>query len=259
MTDDDRSPDSADSPPARKRRMRASDADRDAVLEVLARAHANGRLDVEEVDERQSAVMATKFLDELPAHLEDLPEGQDLAATIVRQVDPEGQGRGRGQGASGAGGPGTDLARRPGAHPPVPRDPHLRDPHLPATFGQMGGDTSLAVLGGKNVTLPEGTTHTQTWALLGGDNVDLTEVLTHPDAEVTMECHTFMGGNNLYVPPGVRIIDRTANVLGGSGIKKNAQGDGSNGTLVLTGVNVLGGSDVKLHRRYPKDANRTAG
>ena len=61
------------------RRLRAGDADRDAVLNVLQRAHAAGRLTVEELGERQDAALLARFTDEFPQLVADLPEGGELA------------------------------------------------------------------------------------------------------------------------------------------------------------------------------------
>jgi hypothetical protein len=52
--------------------LRASDSDREVLLQVLGEAYAEGRLDREEYDERSTAVTATRTLGELPALVADL-------------------------------------------------------------------------------------------------------------------------------------------------------------------------------------------
>ena len=52
--------------------LRASDADRDVVHQVLTEAYADGRLDREEFDARSSAVGTARTLGDLPALLEGL-------------------------------------------------------------------------------------------------------------------------------------------------------------------------------------------
>lgn len=52
--------------------LRASDADRDVVREVLVEAYADGRLDREEFDARSAAVATARTLGDLPALLEGL-------------------------------------------------------------------------------------------------------------------------------------------------------------------------------------------
>jgi len=53
--------------------MRASDADRDAVLDRLRVAHAEGRLDHEELTDRAGAALAARTIGELTALTADLP------------------------------------------------------------------------------------------------------------------------------------------------------------------------------------------
>jgi phytoene dehydrogenase-like protein len=54
-------------------RMRASDADRHAVVHTLLDALARGLLTLDEGDERVAAAYAARFLDELPGLTADLP------------------------------------------------------------------------------------------------------------------------------------------------------------------------------------------
>ena len=56
--------------------MRASDADRDRVLDILRAAGAEGRLSPDELDERMAATLAARTLGELAALTADLPSGQ---------------------------------------------------------------------------------------------------------------------------------------------------------------------------------------
>lgn len=56
----------------RSSQLRASTRDRDVVLDVLAQAYADGRLEREELDVRTSAVAAAKVLGDLVPLLEDL-------------------------------------------------------------------------------------------------------------------------------------------------------------------------------------------
>lgn len=71
------------------KRLRAGDADRDAVLTVLQRAHAAGRITVDELGERQDAALQARFTDEFAELVDDLPEGRDLARSAeVRPPAP---------------------------------------------------------------------------------------------------------------------------------------------------------------------------
>ncbi len=70
--------------------MRASDADRDRVLDVLREAAAEGRLTPDELDERMGAALAARTLGELAALTADLPAGlPDQAWPTVASAPPE--------------------------------------------------------------------------------------------------------------------------------------------------------------------------
>ncbi len=83
--------------------MRAADADRERVAEQLRSAHADGRLDLTEYDERVQQAWAARTCGELEALTVDLPQGWPAAAP---QVNPEGRqphrqrGHGRGRRAA---------------------------------------------------------------------------------------------------------------------------------------------------------------
>jgi hypothetical protein len=62
--------------------LRASDADRDVVQQVLVEAYADGRLDREEFDSRSEAASAARTLGELP------PLIADLVARVPRDFAP---------------------------------------------------------------------------------------------------------------------------------------------------------------------------
>jgi hypothetical protein len=67
--------------------LRASDADRNLVSQVLVEAFADGRLDRDEYDERAAAVLATRTLGELPPLVADLvPDRPLLPASAAGQV-----------------------------------------------------------------------------------------------------------------------------------------------------------------------------
>ena len=56
-----------------ERRIRAGDVDRTRVVEALGRHLAEGRLTVDEFDERTTRAHAAVYLDQLPQLLADLP------------------------------------------------------------------------------------------------------------------------------------------------------------------------------------------
>lgn len=232
---DDRGPAHDDGRAARVPRLRAGDMERDAVLDVLGQAHGAGRLDADEIDDRQRAALRARFVDQLPALIDDLPEGAALAARLQEQAD-RAAGRGTGGAVIARGHGSAPSARGPGAV-------------VPARSGAWSDDNAIAILSGREVQVSSGTAVFRTYALMGGDDVYLTDALG-PGVELTLECYALWAGSTVYVPGGVRIIDRTVNIMAGNTIARRAQGDGSNGTLILTGFSLMAGHDVKLDKRW---------
>jgi len=73
-------------------RLRASDADREAVAELLREAHAQGRLTVEEFQERLDATFASRTHGELVPITEDLPVAEPRPGAAVEGTDDEDDG-----------------------------------------------------------------------------------------------------------------------------------------------------------------------
>lgn len=90
--------------------LRAGDADRELVLERLRAAHAEGRLDLEELDERVTATLAARTYGELATLTADLPGGppepRPLGALPVPATPPASHGP---TNAAGSAGRGADL------------------------------------------------------------------------------------------------------------------------------------------------------
>lgn len=213
-----------DGPTPSTPRLRAGDEERDAVLDILARAHGAGRLDPTEVDERQREALRARFVDELPDLIDDLPEGRDVAARFAAL-----SGRTEQSGDSS----GTALAHTSGGD------------ILPVTPGSGPPETTVAVMSGREHIVEPGTGLVRSYGLMGGDEIYLGDVMG-PGVEVTLECYAMWAGNEVYVPAGVKVLDRTVNVMAGNSIAKNARGDGSNGTVILSGFSLMAGHDVKL-------------
>ncbi len=192
---------------APRKRFRAGDADRDEVLTVLQKAHADGRLSIEELGERQDRVLGAKYIDEFDAVIDDLPEGRELMT----------QDRGH------------LTARRPSP--------------LPATGAPER--TTVTFMSGRDITIEPGTRRYTNFAWWGGDNVDLTSVMG-PGVVVTLELHAIMAGHDIYVPEGVRVLDESIAIMAGNDIHGGARGDGSNGTVILKGFLWWAGHDVWL-------------
>lgn len=189
-----------------ERRIRAGDADRDRVLAVLQEGYESGRLDLVEMRERQEQVLEVRFLDELPGLVSDLPEGRGLD----RQ-------------------PAAPMAQ---SHPyPVDQ---------PVETG-----LSVSIMSGRSFVAEPGTRGLRNFALWGGNKYDLRRALG-PGRSITLTLHAVMAGSDITVPPGVRVIDRSVAIMAGNEIPAEAQGDGSNGTLILEGFLMWAGNEVKV-------------
>ncbi|MEU9007061.1 DUF1707 domain-containing protein [Streptomyces sp. NPDC059982] len=68
--------------------LRASDADRDRIADILGQALAEGRLTAEEHHERLDSLYAVKTVGELEVLVRDLPAGAAAAADTSRQAFP---------------------------------------------------------------------------------------------------------------------------------------------------------------------------
>lgn len=80
--------------PAAETEVRASDADRDRVADILREAMAEGRLDAEEHSERLDAVYSAKTMGQLEPLVRDLPQsGARPAAAPAPGYDEESAGR----------------------------------------------------------------------------------------------------------------------------------------------------------------------
>jgi hypothetical protein len=177
--------------------LRVSDADRERVAERLRDAAGEGRLTIEELDERLESAYAARTGADLVTLTADLPE-------TVSGTEPARRGAGK--------------TRR-------------------WTIAIMGGGnlrgrwlagrklTSIAVMGGgeidlRNAVLTEGELHITIFALMGGVNV-----IVPPGVDAELSGFALMGGNDLNVPhqdlpPGARRVHvRAISIMGGSDVK----------------------------------------
>lgn len=116
--------------------MRASDDDRERTVDVLRDAYGEGRLTLDEFDERTSAAYAARTWGELRTLTEDLP------VQPAFELDPDGADQSwAGQGGTGQGGAraGLDRAGLAGHQPADQRLPALtplRPEALPPAMGR---------------------------------------------------------------------------------------------------------------------------
>ncbi|MEV6316625.1 DUF1707 domain-containing protein [Streptomyces sp. NPDC051776] len=186
--------------------LRASDADRDRVAEILREALAEGRLDMEEFDERLGAAYQARTYADLEPLTRDLP-GSGAAA-------------GREPAAGG------DWRERIG--------------------GPASSSKGIAVMGAfqrkGRWTVPRRFTAFTFW---GGGELDLREA-RFEDREVEIRCFTVMGGVQIVVPPGVEVDVRGVGVMGGFDRSAAEEpGERGAPRVVVSGFTFWGGVSVE--------------
>ncbi|QKW06738.1 DUF1707 and DUF2154 domain-containing protein [Streptomyces sp. NA04227] len=198
--------------------LRASDADRDRVAEVLRDALAEGRLDMEEFEERLEAAYRARTYGDLAPLTRDLP-------------------------AAGA----TSLVKSPGGVAATAADDGV---HWPARIG--GPATSRGAF-----AFWSGFTRRGTWtvprlftafAMWGGGEIDLREA--HFEAEeVVLRCFSVMGGIQVTVPPELTVRVSGVGVMGGFGDEASGPGTPGSPQVTVTGFALMGGVAIERKLR----------
>ncbi|MBT2410757.1 DUF1707 and DUF2154 domain-containing protein [Streptomyces sp. ISL-12] len=201
--------------------LRASDADRERVAEVLRDALAEGRLDMAEFEERLDATYAARTYGELAPITKDLPGGTAAPAPKVSMTkEPAGAGSWAGR----------------------------------ITGGEATSTWAVAVMSGfqrkGRWRVPK---RFNSFAFWGGGEIDLREA-DFADREVVINCVAVMGGMNVVVPPGVEVIVRGIGVMGGFDHREEGvPGDPGAPRVIVTGFAFWGGVGVE---RKPTRAER---
>ncbi|MEU8886850.1 DUF1707 domain-containing protein [Streptomyces sp. NPDC048442] len=199
--------------------LRASDADRERIAEVLRDAVAEGRLDMEEFDERLEAAYKSRTQGELQLLVRDLPVSAGAAPAVLPA-----------HGASGSAGELTTWAGRVG---------------VPAT-----SKGAFAFWGGfKRWGQWSVARRFTAFAMWGGGEIDLREA-RFEDREVTIRCIAIMGGMVVKVPPELTVQVSGLGIMGGFDDKATGQGTPGSPTVRVTGFALMGGVGVdrKLRR-----------
>jgi hypothetical protein len=193
--------------------LRASDADRERVAEVLRDALAEGRLDMTEFEERLDATYSARTYGELAPITRDLPVGGAPAAPRVSMTkEPERDGGWAG--------------RITGAEP--------------------SSTWAVAVMSGfqrkGRWTVPR---RFNCFAFWGGGEIDLREA-DFSAGEVVINCVAIMGGTQVVVPPGIEVVVRGLGIMGGFDHgEEGVPGDPGAPRVIVTGFAVWGGVGVE--------------
>ena len=202
-------------PVAEALRMRASDADREKVANVLRDAYAEGRLSHDEYDERLSETYRAATYGDLIPVMRDLPVPPGTLAV---------------PGANGI----QVTAPTPGGLPVVrPGAAAQADISPVAIFGEVKRGGARTVPAEFNAT-----------CIFGGGELDFTQaVLTSKETVLTAVC--LFGGLEVIVPEGMVVRSEAVGIFGGVNIPTTSS-DPSAPILVIKGAAIFGGIDVKL-------------
>lgn len=187
--------------------MRAADADRAIVSDLLSAAYAEGRLTREEHDARLAQALEAKTFDDLRGLTDDLVPGSNTGRTV------------------GA----FSLA---GA-PTVDRSPDSSE-----------ADTTFAIFGGmERAGGWRARRNISNLTMFGGSKFDFREATFASDV-VTLNMFCAFGGVEVVVPEGVNVRNETVAIFGGSDVKNITPAPGGP-TVVLKGLVMFGGIDAK--------------
>jgi hypothetical protein len=196
------------SPPAVPDRgnLRASDADRERVADILREAAGDGRLTMEELDERLDAVYAAKTYAELEPITRDLPQAGSAQAPVP------------------AAAPAGDLSR---------------------VGGEPTSHAAIAILGGfsrkGDWVVPK---EFSAVAILGGGEIDLREA-RFSEPVVTIHAVTIMGGIEITVPEDVTVQVTGVGIMGAFEHIPGGEGQAGGPKIIINGVAIMGGVEVK--------------
>ncbi|WP_326598787.1 DUF1707 SHOCT-like domain-containing protein [Streptomyces sp. NBC_01803] len=204
---------SAENPPAvpldKQPVVRASDADRDRIADILREALAEGRLDPDEHAERVEAAYRAKTFGELEPLIRDLPAGQSPAAPVAAPV--------RGP-AAGRGGHGLRVANAKS---------------VVAVLSGASRQGRWRVGAKINVV-----------AVFGGVELDLTEAIFEQQY-VVINVTAICGGVEIKVPENVSLRSGGSGVMGGFEVRESESGDPGAPVVLVRGVAIWGGVEAK--------------
>ncbi|MGW7287747.1 DUF1707 SHOCT-like domain-containing protein [Streptomyces sp. NPDC054847] len=190
--------------------MRASDAERERVAERLRDAVAEGRLDMEEFDQRLDAAYRARTHGDLEPLVRDLPAPGTTSGAASTTTPARASWAGR------VGGPATSSG----------------------AFSFWGGFS-------RRGTWTVGRRFTA-FTLMGGGELDLREA-RFEDRETVIDCVAIMGGIQVVVPPGLNVEVRGIGLMGGFDEHGSVEADPDPGAprVIIRGLALMGGVGVE--------------
>jgi DUF1707 SHOCT-like domain/Cell wall-active antibiotics response LiaF, C-terminal len=202
--------------------LRASDAEREQAAEVLRVAASEGRLDVEELEDRLGSVYTVRTRNELERLIADVsPE----RLGEVRAIAPRGKTSG-----------------------------------LTVKEGPGGSRWVISVMGGHDKrgrwrVAPRCTVT----SVMGGSSIDLNDAELS-DRETEINVYSFMGGSEIRVPHGVNVQVSEFAIMGGNDVQIGDEVAPAGGpTIRIRLVAVMGGSSVRRGRKLSRRERKELG
>ena len=192
--------------------LRVSDADREQAAEVLRAAAGDGRLTLDELDERLEAAYAAKTYADLQSVTSDLP-GPGVPAPVA---------------SAGGSFPAGRIGGTPGA---------------PFAVAIMGG----ARRRGRWVVPRRYTC----FALMGGIDLDLREA-QFAERDVTIQAFSLMGGVNIVAGEDIEVDVSGIGIMGGFDHRASGPGAPGAPRGKVIGLSLMGGVDVRRKALKPK-------
>jgi hypothetical protein len=193
--------------------LRASDADREHHAELLRRAAGEGRLTMDELEERLNTVYETRTHREL----------ERLVADVVVRGDDQ----------------------LPATAPGTKR--------MPVRRGEGGANWLVSIMSGRerkgrwrvgaNMKVID---------IMGGSDLDLNDAELAAD-EVRMTVFALMGGSTIRVPEGLNVELSEFAFMGGNSAELGAERPDPGGpTLHIQVISIMGGTDIKRGRKLSR-------
>ncbi|MFG2647224.1 DUF1707 domain-containing protein [Streptomyces sp. NPDC048436] len=190
--------------------LRAADADRERVAERLRDAVAEGRLDMEEFEERLDATYKARTYGELEPITRDLPSHGAKVSMVKGPVSDDPAA--------------IDWAARMGG-----------EPTSTGAFAFWSGFSRKGAWTiGRQFTA---------FAMWGGGEIDLREA-RFADRDVEIRCFTIMGGLQVIVPPEMNVLVKGFGIMGGFDDKATGEGTPGSPRVVVNGFALMGGVGV---------------
>ncbi|WP_314174227.1 DUF1707 SHOCT-like domain-containing protein [Streptomyces winkii] len=208
--------------------MRASDAERERIAEVLRDALSEGRLAMDEFQERLDRTYQARTRGELVPLVRDLPHHGSADSSVSGLPDVAG-------------------GRKDSSVPSLRKKRRWAE----RIGGRATSRWGVGIMGGfgrrGEWTVPRAFTGV---GFMGGGELDLREA-RFEERDVVIRCFALMGGFSVIVPPGVGVEVRGVGIMGGFDSSAAGFADPEAPRVVITGLTVMGG--VGVARKLPRE------